>query len=61
MDEEIKKIKVPYYYGKTKLGEFSAEKFEKCSEVFFTEEASDKIDKKAKELGFWGRRSCGAR
>ena len=46
--------KATYFYGETKLGDFDAEVCQKCGEIFFTEGASDVIDKKAKELGVWG-------
>lgn len=55
----MKKTKEPYFFGESNLGEFEAEKCPKCKEVFFTEEASDKIDAKAKELGLWGMRQEG--
>lgn len=46
--------KVPYKYHDIELGRYEAEVCIKCGEVFFTEESSDGIDKKAKELGIWG-------
>ncbi|MBU1939172.1 MAG: AbrB/MazE/SpoVT family DNA-binding domain-containing protein [Candidatus Diapherotrites archaeon] len=53
-EEKMKKVKEPYSYGETKLGVFEAEKCGKCEEVFFSEEASDRIDEKARSLGIWG-------
>ena len=53
-EKKMEKVKEPYIYGNVKLGEFEAEKCSNCDEVFFTEEASDKIDEKAKRLGIWG-------
>ena len=53
-DVKMKKVKESYYFGEVKLGLFEAEKCSKCREVFFTEEASDKIDEVAKKLGLWG-------
>ncbi|MEK6941566.1 MAG: AbrB/MazE/SpoVT family DNA-binding domain-containing protein [archaeon] len=53
-NKKMVKVKEPYSYGNVKLGEFEAEKCNNCNEVFFTEEASDKIDQKAKETGIWG-------
>jgi hypothetical protein len=50
----MKKAREVYSFGEIKLGEFDAEKCTKCKELFFTEEASDRIDEKAKELGLWG-------
>ena len=50
----LKKSKEPYSYAGKNFGKFDAEKCTSCGEVFFTEEASDAIDKKAKELGLWG-------
>ena len=47
-EKKMEKVKEPYSYGNVKLGEFKAEKCSNCNEVFFTEEASDKIDEKAK-------------
>ncbi|MBN2067588.1 MAG: AbrB/MazE/SpoVT family DNA-binding domain-containing protein [Candidatus Diapherotrites archaeon] len=55
----MKKAKEPYSFAGKKLGEFEAEKCPKCKEVFFTEGASDQIDKRAKELGLWGLRQEG--
>ncbi len=52
--KKMGKVKEPYSYGDVKLGEFEAEKCSKCSEVFFTEEASDRIDEKAKQARLWG-------
>ena len=46
--------KVEYEYGGTSLGNFEADVCRKCGEAFFTEEASDAIDVRAKELGLWG-------
>ena len=50
---EMKKSREPYFFGEVKIGEFEAEKCAKCNEVFFTEESSDRIDEKAKQLGLW--------
>ena len=36
------------------LGKFNAEVCSKCGEEVFNEDVSDKIEKKAKELGLWG-------
>jgi len=51
---KMKKGKVEYAYYGISLGKFDAETCMKCGEVFFTEEASDKIDQLAKEKGLWG-------
>ena len=51
-EKKMKVVKEPYFYAGTKFGEFEAEKCISCNEVFFTEESSDKIDKKANELAF---------
>lgn len=53
-NKKMKKVKEEYFFGDTSLGRFDAEKCLKCEEVFFTEEASDKIDEKAQTLGLWG-------
>jgi len=37
-----------------RLGNFEALVCDKCGEQIFDEKASDKIEKKAKELGLWG-------
>ena len=52
-NKKMIKRKEPYFFGNIKLGEFEAEKCGKCNDVFFTEKASDAIDKKAKEIGIW--------
>lgn len=44
----------PFSYAGVEFGEFDSEVCKKCGEVFFMEDASDKIDAKAKELGLWG-------
>ena len=46
--------KVPYWFGNASLGEFEADVCSKCGEVFYTEEASDRIDRMAKKAGVWG-------
>lgn len=50
----LRKAKREYAYGDIVLGEFDAEVCDRCGEVFFTEEASDEIDRLAKERGVWG-------
>jgi hypothetical protein len=49
--------KAAFNFGNIKLGEFDADVCEKCCEPFFTEEASDEIDRKARQMGFWGMAS----
>lgn len=44
----------PYFFGDMKMGMYEADVCGKCGEAFYTEESSDKIDKKAKEMGLWG-------
>lgn len=56
---KMKKVSEPYSFAGKTLGEFEAEKCQKCKEVFFTEEASDKIDEIAKAAGLWGMRQEG--
>ena len=51
---KMKSANEPYIYNGIELGKFDSEKCQKCGEVFFTEESSDAIDAKAKELGLWG-------
>lgn len=46
--------KHPFSLVGTELGKFEAEVCTKCGEAWFTEEASDQIDERAKELGLWG-------
>ena len=53
-DGRLKPAKSPYSYYDIPLGEFDSEVCQTCGEVFFTEEASDKIDRIAKEKGIWG-------
>jgi len=50
MQQQNGKKKVPYNFGSISLGSFDADVCTKCGEVFFTEEASDAIDAKAKSL-----------
>jgi len=51
---EMERKKVSYAIEEVKLGRFKADVCSSCGEVFFTEEASDDIDRKAKEAGLWG-------
>jgi len=51
---KLKKVKADYDYYDINFGKFDAEKCLKCGEIFFTEEASDEIDRIAKEKGLWG-------
>lgn len=51
---KIERKKMPYSIGSISLGNFDADVCTRCGEVFFTEEASDAIDAKAKSLGLWG-------
>ena len=46
--------RVPYWFGNISLGEFEADVCGKCGEAFYTEEASDQIDRQAKKMGVWG-------
>lgn len=50
----LKEAKSPFEYGNVEFGKYDSEVCTKCGEIFFTEEASDAIDKKAKELNLWG-------
>lgn len=50
----LRKARREYVYEGISLGEHEAEVCERCGEVFFTEEASDAIDRLAKERGVWG-------
>jgi hypothetical protein len=50
----MERKKIPYSIGGVDLGTFDADACTSCGEVFFTEEASDAIDAKAKEMGLWG-------
>ena len=51
---KLKKVKADYEYYDIYIGKFDAEKCLECGEIFFTENASDKIDRIAKEKGLWG-------
>lgn len=46
--------KVPYEYAGVLYGEYDAEVCDRCGEAFLSQEASDAIDAKAKQLGHWG-------
>jgi hypothetical protein len=54
---KIEKKLVDYVLLGKNLGKFEAEICNKCGEEVFDENASDKIEKKAKELGLWGLQS----
>ena len=53
---ELKRRDVPFVQGDVYLGDFTADVCPVCGEVLFTEEASEAINKRAVELGVWGRR-----
>ena len=50
----LKNKNVPYEAYGILVGNFQAEVCSGCSETFFSEETSKKIEKKEKELGLWG-------
>lgn len=54
-NERTKMRKVKFTIEGKSLGRFNADICTKCGEKFFTEEASDKIDKAAKIAGIWGK------
>lgn len=51
---ELKRRKTTYRYLDIEFGKYDADVCEKCGEAFFTEESSDAIDRRAKELEVWG-------
>jgi len=51
---KLEKKNVDYILLGKNLGKFEALVCNNCGEEIFNEEASDKIEKKAKELGLWG-------
>ncbi len=51
---KIKHKKVDYMLLGENLGKFPAEVCQKCGEVVFDEEVSEKIDEIAKKKGLWG-------
>jgi YgiT-type zinc finger domain-containing protein len=48
------RTKREYAYNDISLGEFEADVCKRCGEVFFTEAASDEIDRLARAGGLWG-------
>ncbi|MDI6707862.1 MAG: AbrB/MazE/SpoVT family DNA-binding domain-containing protein, partial [Candidatus Thermoplasmatota archaeon] len=46
--------KIDYLYEDLYLGKFEADVCNQCGEAFFTENAMNKIEKKAKEIGIRG-------
>jgi len=53
-EDKMERKQVEFRFGDISFGKFDADVCLKCGENFFTEEASDEIDKKSKELGLWG-------
>ena len=51
---KLKMTKAEYSFYDVPFGKFDAEVCQKCNEIFFTEEASDEIDRIAKKKGLWG-------
>lgn len=54
---DLKKKKVDYKIFGVDVGKFEAEVCDKCGEQFFSEEVSEEISEKTKELGLWGLES----
>ena len=55
-DGKVVTKKVTYNYKEKNLGRFKAEVCTKCNVVYFPEVSYIKIEKKAKELGIWGKK-----
>jgi DNA-directed RNA polymerase subunit RPC12/RpoP len=55
------KTKMPYYYGKEKIGEFDAEECPNCGEAEFTDAAKAQIAAKARNQGVVTIGSCSMR
>jgi len=53
-DGKLVKGKAEYSFHDIYFGEYDADVCDTCGEAFFTQEASDEIDGKAKEIGVWG-------
>jgi YgiT-type zinc finger domain-containing protein len=51
---KLTRKKVDYSYKDWYFGKYDADVCNKCGESFFTEEASDLIEKKARKLALWG-------
>ena len=51
---ELKRTKAAYKLYGEYLGDFEAEKCNKCGEIFYSEEASRKMTQAAKDKGLWG-------
>lgn len=51
---KLKNEKAPFWFSDIKLGEYEADVCTKCGEAFYTEDASNQIEQRAKELGLWG-------
>jgi len=51
---KMSRKRVDYVLLEKNLGTFEAWVCNKCGEQLFDEEASDRIDEKAKKLGLWG-------
>ncbi|MEK6907132.1 MAG: hypothetical protein AABW45_01250 [Nanoarchaeota archaeon] len=51
---KTEKKSVDYMLLGKNLGKFEAEVCNKCGEQVFNEDVSEKIEKRAKELGLWG-------
>jgi len=50
----LRRTRAEYSYNDISLGAFEADVCQRCGEAFFTQEASDEIDRLAKERGVWG-------
>ena len=50
----LQRKKVPYFLYGDKVGEFEGEVCTACKAEFFNEEQDAVIEKRVKELGFWG-------
>lgn len=52
---DLKRREIPFVQGARYLGDFVADVCPVCGEILFTEDASERINARAQELGLWGK------
>lgn len=55
---KVEKKEIDYIYKGINFGKFEAEVCTKCNATYFKKKSVQKIQKKAKELGVWGKGKC---
>ena len=53
--KEMTRRRIPFVHADRYFGDYDADVCPHCGEILLTEEASNQLDERAKQLGLWGR------